>query len=65
MGSSRSFPPDGKGKGKGKAGKGREGKGKQGGKTTHLQAFPNAAQMPYERPQCRLFQQGFCKFGAA
>ena len=59
MGSSRSFPPDGKGKGKGKAGKGREGKGKQGGKTTRLQAFPNAAQMPLRTPAVQVVPARF------
>ena len=52
----RWMPPDGKGKGKGKEGKGKEGKGKQGGKTAR---FLTRANTPYERPQCRLFQQGF------
>ena len=51
----RWMPPD-------KEGKGKEGKGKQGGKTAR---FLTRANTPYERPQCRLFQQGFCKFGAA
>ena len=54
----RWMPPD-------KEGKGKEGKGKQGGKTARFLTPPPGANTPYERPQCRLFQQGFCKFGAS
>ena len=75
----RWIPPD-QFKGKGKEGKGRDSKGggkeygfgKGKGKVP-LQSYgsvqnphlPLPASTPYSRPPCRLFQQGFCKFGAS
>ncbi|CAE7259953.1 ftsH [Symbiodinium sp. CCMP2592] len=60
----RWMPPDGKGKGKDNEGKGKPKDTGKGGKGKFRQTAPYES-MNQQRPPCRLFAAGFCKFGSS